>query len=268
MKINGHEFYSGFEYGNKDGKSGILEKGGPFLFQHEQAPDTIVVCVHGYTATPYESKPVGEKVFELGMDAVGPLMVAHGIKNRKKAIESMNQVRWSDWVQCLQQEIAQARKHYDNVYIYGQSMGGALSLIMAEEGLVDAVALTAPAIKLPPYAMMLWVLGWIPITVPDNSAEKREFFNVSYDFNNLRSLLELFRMGRFARKNLHKITVPVLECHSEQDEIITPKVAKMIEKNVSGPVEVRWFNDSLHTMPLHVRGEEVSETIADFFVRQ
>ncbi len=262
---NGLEFYSGFEYGENPPEDVFLEKGEPFYLKHDNKPETVIICLHGYTASPYEAKPIGEKCYELGFDAVGPVVPAHAIKDREKAMNLMNKVSRNDWIKAIELEVEEARKRYKNVFIYGQSMGGVISIIMAEKGLVDALALTAPAIKLPKYSMALWLLGWLKVNAKDNSAKNRQFFNVSYDFHNVHTMKELFLMGRYARANLEKISCPVLECHSEMDEIITPKVAHMMKTRVAGPIEIQWYNDSLHTMPLHIRGEDVSSNIAKFF---
>ncbi len=260
------KFYSGFgDYSNSH-EDVFLEKQKPYYLSHEEKPDSIVVCVHGYTASPYESRPVAEEIFRRGFDAVGPVVPAHTLADSKRAKKEMGRVKKEIWINAIEKEVALARKKYEHVYIYGQSMGGALSLIMAEKGLVEACAVTAPAIKLYWFSGLLWPLGWMNINVQDNSAEDRDYYNVSYDFTNIRSLFELLKLSRVARKNLSNITCPVFHCHSKKDDVITPKVAQMVEENVSGPVEVQWFNRSGHTMPLDVQGVEVSKAIGDFFL--
>lgn len=261
-------YFSGFDEIPLEIKPKLWGEGLPFYLAHDQKPETIVVCLHGYTATPYEAKPIGKACFELGMDAVGPLMPGHGYKDvsdQKKHLSA--EMKVDNMLNAVRMEVQRARDHYNKVFLFGQSMGGVLTLIIAGEGLVDACATTAPAIKLPfGSGLARYLLGWTDIYLADQGqAEDRDFINYSYPFVGAQSGKELHKLSMMARKKLKNITCPVLECHSHNDGTIDPVVANWIENNVSGPVQVNWYDESDHTMPLDVQGEEISQDIAKFF---
>ncbi|MHA1775316.1 MAG: esterase [Promethearchaeia archaeon] len=242
----------------------LLHHSKPVLLP-ETTRDSIVICLHGWTASPYEALPIARAVHEIGFAVSVPLLPGHGIRDESKAKQIISQVKYTDWVNAVRNEIEQARKAYRHVFIYGQSMGGALALLMAEKNLLEACAVTAPAIKLTWQSRLVTTLLG-RINIYDEKEEDTPFFNECYSFRSLRSARELRCLGDLVRKNLSKVRCPVLECHSHLDDTILPPIAHLIEKKVSGPVEIRWFDRSGHTMPLDVEGPAVVGAIRDFFV--
>jgi carboxylesterase len=261
-------FYSAFEEIDDTIKAELMEFAAPSWKKHTQPKSkSIVLCLHGYTATPREVQPAAKAIFKKGIDAALILFPAHGWKNPDKAKKVIAQMKYTELLQCVRSEIKRARELYTNVFIYGQSMGGGVAVAIAEEGLVDACALTAPAIKLPFIGeFAAFFLGWINLNV--KKWDDTPFYHECYTIYNTRSAKELNKLAKNARANLHKIKCPVLECHSILDKDITPKVAKWIESSVSGEVTIEWYNKSGHTMLLDVQGEEISESIARFFAQK
>ena len=237
----------------------------PYWLKHEEKQaNTVVICLHGYTATCYEALPIAKSVFQNGMDAIGVLFPAHGLKDKTLAKKAMKNLRYRELLESVRSEIASARQIYDNIFIYGQSMGGAVALGIAEEGIVDACATTAPAIKIfPKSEFLIKLLFWTGLIQKKN--DFHDYFKESYQFTELHSAFELVKLGKMVTRNLGKITCPILECHSELDDAVPPKATKIIQKGVKSQLKIRWFNKSGHTMPLDVQGKEVVDTITNFF---
>jgi carboxylesterase len=260
-------FFSGFSAVPEDVKEKLYPDGLPFYHAHDPMATTICVCLHGFTATPYEVRPVADACFSAGLDTVAPLLPCHGYANLEDQHEHIIQMTLQGIIKATRAEIAAARRLFGRVFVYGQSMGGALALLMAEEGLVDACAMTAPAIKLPLGSGLGTVLfGRVNVNMKKKT--KNTFYNASYPFNNSIAGVAVQHIALQARKNLDRITCPVLVCHSHNDSTISPIVPLWIQQRARGPVEVAWFDKSDHTMPLDVQGKEVSDTIAGFFTRQ
>ena len=262
-EINWTRGFSAFSNGDPFPKDLMLNHSAPQLFP-ETTSDTIVICLHGWTASPYEALPVARSVHKNGFAAAVPCLPGHGIRSVTLAKEVFPTIKYTDWTNAVRREIALARQSYNNIYIYGQSMGGALALLMAEEHLVDACALTAPAIDLGWKSIFLArVFGWTNIF--DTKHDETPYFNEEYPFRSVRSAQELSRLAHIAKKQLPHIQCPVLECHSELDDAIPPKVAHLIAQKVSGPVEIQWYNRSGHSMPLDVEGVTIVREITTFF---
>ncbi len=237
----------------------------PFLIKDPSSKPSIVLCLHGFTATCYEASVVAKAIFKQGMDAACLLFPAHGIKSIAVAKSAMAKFSFLRLLEVVRADIISARSLYDHVYIYGQSMGGAVALRMAEEGLVDGCATTAPAITLPSKGRLAAkYLGWLNFNQTKN--ENLAYFNESYPFFNTKSIRQLYLLAKLVAKDLHKIQCPVLVCHSKKDLDIDPIITQWISNSVQGPVLIEWFNESGHTMPLDVQGSEICATIASFFV--
>ena len=258
-----------------DGKIGstnetLLQYSNSFWLKNEKMKNkdkSIVICLHGWTATTYESKPVGDAIFQNGIDSAGPLLPGHGFKDKIVAKENLSKIKYTDWISAVRHEITQARKIYQKVFIYGQSMGGALAIYAASEGLVDACAVTAPAIKLPPFVNIIGpLLGFMNIFRKKKT--NQSFFNEEYSFESFKSANELRKLAKNVQNNLNKIKCPILVCHSKNDSAIDPVVPEIIKEKTIGSVEIAWFNDSDHSMTLDVQGKEIAKKITTFFLEQ
>jgi carboxylesterase len=262
------KYFSGFDEIDPKYKGILWEQGLPFYLKSEVKSNTnsIVVCFHGFGASTYETRPIAEECLKLGIDAVAPLLPAHGYANIEDQRIQFVKMTFDGIMNAARLEVKKAREKYKKVFAYGQSMGGAIALALASEGLVDGLGLTAPAIKLPKGAGFAGVvLGRFNININKTRLVKeRKFVNYSYSIYNLKAARQLQKISLYARGRLSKITCPVLECHSHNDSQIDPIVATWIQERVKGPVQVKWFDESDHTMPLDVKGKEVSETIAKF----
>lgn len=227
-----------------------------------------VVCVHGFTAMPYEVMPVARACGELGIAAIAPLLPGHGYRDLAEQKQQFGKVTKAGLLSAVRTEIARVRDQYEWVGIYGHSMGGAIALILSAEGLVDACAVSAPAIKLPRIAE--WLAPVICCVGFTRNAPtcKTSFHLPCYQFHHSYAVRALWRLSRSARQQLSQITCPVLGVHTHDDKTVPPIVLDLMQQQIPVPVETAWFDPSSHVMTLDVSGEQVSEAIAQFFQRQ
>jgi len=226
-----------------------------------------VVCVHGFTGMPYEVMPVAQACADMGMGAITPLLPGHGYRHRPEQKKQFSRITKDGLLAAVRTEVARAKEQYDVVGIYGHSMGGAIALILAAEGLVDACAVSAPAIKLPWQAdLLVPLIGWIPFTraTPTNDP----FYLPSYQFHHSYAVRALWQVAQQATKQLAEITCPVLGMHTHHDQTIPPVVLELMQQNISTPLEIEWFDPSSHAMPLDMKGEAVSKRAAAFLHEQ
>ena len=257
------KYYSAFEPLDFYPTDLFMQHAIPFWLKGKSSRN-VVICLHGHGATTYESLPIGQMMFDHGIDCAGLLLPAHGIKDIKTAQTQMGEIKMKDWLDHTRKEIQTARKLYSQVFIYGQSMGGAIALIMAAEGLVDACAVTAPSLKLPRIAKITSFLGWLNVNMSIDVSQN-PIFNEVYPFRNMKESKQLYKLSLLARKKLTLITCPVCVCHSHKDKTIDPMVVDMIRHSVTGPVEVGWFDKSEHSMTLDVQAKGIGEKIFQFF---
>jgi carboxylesterase len=263
------KYFSAFQEVPAGYKDRLWEEALPFYYKYNEncISDSLIISLHGFRATPYESRPIREAVINLGLDidVAAPLLPGHGysdIADQKKAILEMDSS-----VEAVRQEISRAREMgYEKIFLHGQSMGGAIALIIASENIIDACATTAPAIKLPVIARVADILfGWANLFLKYDPEDDP---NIFYRFDTSRGTRILLEFARTAKEGLPRIRIPLLVVHSTNDDMVDPVVGEWIESKSGSRVKRVWFNDSGHSMTLDVNGKEVSEEVAGFFQSQ
>ncbi|MHA1746086.1 MAG: alpha/beta hydrolase [Promethearchaeota archaeon] len=262
------QYHSAFHSDDDQKSPSLLPKGKPFWYRSNSETRTkaVVICIHGHGATTYEVKPIGKALCRREIDAAGLVLPAHGIENVHLAKRAMGKIKRTDYLDALREEIQQARQLYDKVFIYGQSMGGALALVMAAEHLVDACAVSSAALKLPVGSGLLTlILGKINLNL-NVTLNREPFENEVYSFRNSQESRQLYKLSIHARNHLNLIQCPLLVCHSHRDLIIDPVVPHWIQNRSQGEVTLRWYDESGHCLPLDKQGPEMARDIAHFFL--
>jgi carboxylesterase len=264
-------YLSGFDPVPGDLQGRLWPEGRPFHLKAAGKSKAVVVCLHGFGATPFETRPVADACMKAGIDAVAPVLPGHGYAQEADQKREIVKMTKDGILEATRSEVARARGEYKTVFAYGQSMGGAVALAIAGEGLVDACATTAPALKLPGGAgfnMVLTAMFFNKLSFFIKKKPKpRAFVNYSYSYHNSLAAAQMQRISLHARSMLGSIACPVLIAHSHNDSTIDPVVTTWVQSKAKGLVEIAWFDKSDHTMPLDVQGAEVSAAITAFFTR-
>jgi carboxylesterase len=236
-------------------------------FEFERPPSeakACVVCIHGYSGSPWETRPVAEALYKRGFAAFCPLYPAHGIKDMKDAKKAMNTISADGLIEFCTNYIQEKRKIYNKVYLFGQSLGGILTFYLASLGIVDAAAVTVGPLKLPFGTQFVGKLGaFLNISVPVKKPPQEKGW--SYEFVTGKSSLAVFDLMKLANQNLEKISIPMLACYSQKD-FVTRSTPSLLEKKMDpSKFTLKMFNESNHIMPLDVQATEIIGSICDFF---
>lgn len=259
--------FSGFDPLPADIEAQLIPEAKPQYLQPNCDIDASVICLHGFTGNPYEVHPAVSALSDMGIPAVAPLLPGHGYRERSKQEQEFSKITLDGMLAAARKEIAKARERYARVGMFGFSMGGAIALAMASEGLLDACAVAAPALRLPIKAeLLIPLLSWASFTL--EAPVQEPFCLPVYEFHHSRALRTLWQLSRHARRRLSEIRCPVLAVHSHKDTTVPPVVLELMEKHIQAEIEVSWFDDSGHVMLLDVSGPEVSLEVAAFFQRQ
>ena len=155
--------------------------------------DTIVICLHGFTGTPYEVAPAVKEIAKTGIAAAAPLLPGHGYKTRSDQEHYFSRITMDGMLGVARQEIARARQQFNHVGIFGFSMGGAIALSMAAEKRVDVCVVAAPALRLPLKAeILIPLLSWASFTI--EAPTREPFYLPVYEFYHSRSLRTLWQL--------------------------------------------------------------------------
>lgn len=264
MVEGGATYFSGFATLPSNVEARLMPEAKPQYLNANGSADALVICVHGFTGTPYEVAPAMRAISNMSLPAVSPLLPGHGYRDRDEQEREFARITKERMLAAARQEIARAREQYSRVGMFGFSMGGAIALTMAAEGLLDACAVAAPALRLSRKAeLLIPLLSWASFTL--EAPPQEPFYLPVYEFHHSWALRALWQLGRHARYQLPQVQCPVLGVHSHNDLTVPPIVLGLMEKYIQAQLAIAWFDDSGHSMLLDVSGSSVALTVAEFF---
>ena len=145
----------------------------------------------------------------------------------------MNRTGWEDWYGAVREELLALFSTCETVFVAGMSMGGTLTLRLAEEfgDRIDGIVLVNPSVMtLRRDAKLLPVLSRILPSVPGvaNDIAKPGETELAYSRTPVRAAASLAKLWKLTRADLRKVTQPVLLLHSAVDHIVEPVNSRVI----------------------------------------
>ena len=210
-----------------------------------------VLLSHGFTGTTASMRPWAEHLSAAGYTVAAPRLPGHGTR-----WQDMNKTRWSDWYSEIERAFDDLRGRCSSVFAMGLSMGGTLVLRLAEQradqvaGLVVVNASLASERKDVKLAPLLSKV--IPSLAGVGSDIKKEGVQeLAYDRTPLKAFTSLQSAWADVRRDLHKITCPVLAYRSSVDHVVEPISGRvLLEGCAEGTVEERVLDNSYHVATL------------------
>lgn len=227
-----------------------------------------VLLVHGFTGTPQSMRPWAEHLAAAGFTVSLPKLPGHGTHWKE-----LNQTAWTDWYAHADAAFTALRERCEVVFVVGLSMGGALSLRLAEQhgdevaGLVlvnPCVNITDPRLKiLPVLRHLVPSLAAIGNDVADPGSRE-----IAYDRNPLHALHSQTYLWADVVENLDRVTQPLLVFRSEQDHVVDPSSLAILKERVpAADVEFRTLTRSFHVATLDYEAPEIFAASVDFIHR-
>jgi carboxylesterase len=209
-------------------------------------------------------RPLGEALAGAGFAVELPRLPGHGTHP-----DDLARTTWSDWLAEAERALAalQARVPGGRVVVVGLSMGGALTLALAESHpeLAGVVVINTPVQAPPELAAGLAQLldgGLETIESIGGDIADPDADEVSYDTTPLRPLLTMLDAGGQVRDRLGEVRCPALVVTSRQDHVVDPGDSDVVAAALGGAVERRWLEKSFHVATLdHDRAEVEAATI-------
>ena len=246
-----------------------------------------VLLVHGVTGSPVELKHIAKHLHRAGYTVYAPLLAGHGID-----MPTLRKSRWQDWYESIAKDCDWFKREVDQVVMAGVCVGGLLGLRLAHHD---------PAIKAATiYSPLLEYDGWnaprhyrygfisVPIAVHLGfsrfiALKERPPFGIKSDRlrrllaetpDGIRGTLPAFPVDTlhqnlqvFAemKKLLPQIKTPTLLVHAKDDDLGSPENALYIQRQLAGPCEIEWLNNSYHMVHVDQEHRIASERTRTFF---
>ena len=179
------------------------------------------VLLHGFTAAPKEMRPLGDYLAARNYTVRGVRYAGHGTSPRDLARTTRH-----DWVASAETAVAELRSRCSQVWSIGLSLGGLISLQLAEKHLVDGLCAIAPAIFPPDRRMAVARLlaPFLPYSRKDLADLHDPFAlaaHADYEWFPTRAVAELNALMLHTRRRLNQIDVPLLLIFARHDRVVS-----------------------------------------------
>jgi len=228
-----------------------------------------VVCVHGFTGTPYEVRYLGEALARGGITTRGIRLPGHGT-----SLEDLDRTHWLDWACAVDAAIEGMAARCHRVAVVGQSLGGLLALHAAatRTDLACVASLAAPLwLEGLGARVARWSHGRRSIHIPklggsDVRAPEAKHTNPCYPAIPTKALGELVDFMAVVDGELPRITAPVLVLHAEHDHTAPVACAARIAERAHAE-RVRILPRSYHLIAVDVERDIVAAEVLAFVRR-
>ncbi|MEU7568584.1 alpha/beta hydrolase [Streptomyces fradiae] len=236
-------------------------------YRHEGGDVGVLLC-HGFTGSPRSMRPWGEYLAEHGLTVSVPLLPGHGTR-----WQDMQVTGGEDWYAEVDRELRALRARCARVFVFGMSMGGALTLRLAARhgDAVSGIVLVNPANKV--HGVAAHALPVVRHLVPTTSGLANDIAKpgqdeVAYDRVPLHAAYELRRFLRQVDGELPQVTQPLLLLRSPQDHVVPPAdSARILGRVSSADVTEILLEQSYHVATLDHDAERIFEESLAFVGR-
>jgi len=222
------------------------------------------LVLHGFTGNPQSMRGLALALADAGFTVELPLLPGHGTQ-----IEDMLDTTWEDWSAAAEKAYNDLAARSDGVVVVGLSMGGMLSVWLAEHHPeIAAIAVVNPLLS-PPDAD---TLGFIQAMVDGgdevapgigSDIAMEGAVEAAYPGLPLRATLSLFGAAAEVEKALDQVTCPVLVFTSVQDHVVDTVSSQKLVERAKGPVEQVMLERSFHVATLDWDKDEIeARTVA------
>jgi carboxylesterase len=229
---------------------------------------TGVLVLHGFTGSPQSMRPWATHLADAGFTVELPRLPGHGTRWQDMAV-----TRWEDWYAEVDRTFTSLRERCDQVFVMGLSMGGSLTLRLAENrpDEVAGIVLVNPAVHserkdrhLLPFVRH--VVKAFPGIV--NDIKKPGQDEGGYDKLPLNPAYSLQQAWATIKADITNVTCPVLLLHSREDHVVEPSNSAWILAHLrSADVTEVWLEDSYHVATLDNDAPLIFERSVEFVRR-
>jgi len=212
-------------------------------------------------------RPLGEKLAERGIRAVGHRLAGHG-----GSPDELAKTSYRDWIAGADDALAKLRGEAERVAVVGLSLGGLIGLDLARRT-NDLAALACLAVPLwLPRATVVGIraASMLVKRIPKiggadirDGAMKRRF--PTLDTFPLAPLLSLMDLQARVRPQVPSVRAPTIILHADRDHVAPPACAReLYERLPSKDKKLVRLPESFHIITVDVERDLVAREVGDF----
>jgi carboxylesterase len=222
----------------------ILEGAEPFYFEGNRVG---ILISHGFTGSTQSMRPLGEAYAAAGYTVCGPRLKGHGTH-----YEDMEQTTYHDWIASIEEGYQWLKQRCDSIFVTGLSMGGTLTLYMAEtHPEVRGIILINAAIDIPAMDPVRQLEEVRFLDAIGSDIKKPGIKELAYEKTPVQSIKELLTFMNEVKVNLSQIKCPTLILVSNEDHVVPPDNSQIIYHAIgSERKEINQLKESYHVATL------------------
>ncbi len=247
----------------------IVPEAEPF-FKRVNGSKKVVLAIHGFTSSPKEFRDLSNYLTKRKISFYAPLLPGHGTSPERLSV-----VKYYQWIEFVEQQIAMLSKDFEEIYLIGNSFGGNLALICAQYSpkIKGIVTLATPIYfrrdKLNRFFLFPIVKG-IKF-FQDKKYKSKTTKNLmtkktwSYQSVPFRSMSQLLKIVNLTKKIISKVTKPLLVMQVEKDHLVSSESAdSILLKSKSSTKRIVTIPESYHMFLIDKYSYKVHEEIGHF----
>lgn len=221
-----------------------------------------ILVSHGFTGSTQSMRPLAEALAEEGYTVCLPRLKGHGTH-----YEDMERTSRHDWVDSVEEGYRWLKERCDTIYMAGLSMGGTLTLYMAERHPdIRAIALINAAIDMPALKEVGDPEEIRFLDAIGSDIKKPDVTELAYEKTPVKSVKEILALMEEVRTSLSDVKCPALILVSEEDHVVPPDNSEIISKEISSAVkETVRLEESYHVATLDNDQQKIIDHIIRFF---
>lgn len=252
---------------------------------HFGGGQSAVLLIHGFPGSPAEVRPLGEYLASTGWTTHGLMLPGLG-----QDIGNIANTTNQDWVSAVQHFIDEMIAGYQEVWVLGYSLGGAIALQAVRGKPIDGLVLIAPFWKLDSVTWKLLpvmkiifptfkplqqlqidlddpevhneIEAWLPEVDLDDPGVRKEFLN----FEVPTELINQLRIaGSAGGKAIRSLNLPLLVIQGINDQMVKPNLTRELIQGFAGKlryIEVEGEHDLVR--PQRAPWPQVPRLISQF----
>jgi carboxylesterase len=228
-----------------------------------------VLLVHGFTASPTETLPLGKYLHEKGYTVHGVLLAGHGTN-----YQELSKFSWQDWYESVEKGCNYLKDRCEVIIPIGISLGALLCLYLLHkhpELKIQKLGLLAPPFALK--SRLIRLIGFFSVfrKFLYKGEESLQYFKdhnlYSYMYRPTASILQLTRFLKHLHKENMCINVPTLIAYGTLDEMISiPAISDAIKQKFSPNAKIVTLElpNSSHILTVEPDSEELFKKVEKF----
>lgn len=227
-------------------KYAVLQGAEPFFYEGN---DVGVLVSHGFTGTTQSMAYIGKRLAAEGFTVYGPRLTGHGT-----APEDMQKATYQQWINDVESGLEQLKEKCKTIFVTGLSMGGTLTLYVAQNhpDIAGIMPINA-AVHMPDfeayYNSLLGKKEFVDGIGSDIKAEGIQ--ELAYAKTPVKAMGELVQLLKIVHDDLEKITIPTLILSSTEDHVVPPENAQIIYDRIqSENKNIVYLEESYHVATL------------------